>query len=98
MEMRDYMLQKEMYSMPAKNHRHCQQQLMFSLVSSSNLDMYLALGMLLAEKHLRPLLWIGGAEDCLKISQKTQQKIITPAEKKGMSTSFSHNRRLEPYQ
>lgn len=92
------MLQNKMYSMPTKNHRQCQQQLMFNMVSSSNLEMYLALGTLLAEKHLRSLLWIGGAEDCLKISQKTQQKRITPAEKKGVATSFSHYCRLEPYQ
>lgn len=60
--------------------------------------MYLALGVFLAQKHLRSLLWIGGAEDCLKISQKTQQKILTPSEKKRMVTSFSNYCRPEPYQ
>lgn len=61
-----------MYSMPTKNHSQCQQQLMINLVSSSNLEMCLSLGVLLAQKQLRSRLWIGGAEDCLKISQKIQ--------------------------
>lgn len=56
--------------------------------------MYLALGVLLAEKHLWSLLWMEGAEDCLKMPQKTQQK-ITPVEKKWMATSFSHYCRPE---
>lgn len=91
-----------MYFMPTKNHRQCQQQLMLNLVSSSNLEIYVS-GLRCASGQKTPQITVLDRrgypkEDCLKMSQKTQQKRITPAEKKWMATSFSHYCRPEPYQ